>query len=188
MSLAAVESLVQMIATGIGILGGSLALFKYFSDKRETELREWQKVVIYRIFRQNEKQAMRFTEILEKYRSEAQAFADVDLTKKEIGEDALRRVLLELTGSGILGMEPMDSFRLRLPAETPDPVGLFHRINAELVDLVSPNPFVYTLDDILKQISPRVNVPIPLLRTNFRQALAAGNLVADEQGRIAFPR
>lgn len=131
---------------------------------------------------------MRFTQILEKYRIEAQAFTDVDLKKKEIGEDALRRVLLELTSSNILSMEPSDSFRLKIAAEKPDPFVIMQGINKELAQMVGANPFVYTLDDVLKAIAPKVGIEMPLLRTDFRQAIAQGNLVVDEAGRIAFPR
>lgn len=187
MSLSDAQSLVQMAATVVGVSGVLLALYKYFSDKRDKELREWQKIVIYKIFRQNETKALGFTDVLEKYRIEAQAFVDVNLKKKEVSEDALRRVLLELTSSTILSLEPSDSFRLNVAVEKLDLVALLQSVNKELVRLVAPNPFVYTLDDILKEIAPKVGIEIPLLRTDFKQSIAAGNLVMDEQGRIAFP-
>jgi hypothetical protein len=177
-----------MAALLIGISGGLLGLYKYFSDKREKELREWQKVVIYKIFRQNEMKALSFTDVLEKYRIEAQAFLDVDLKKKEVSENALRRVLLELASSNILSMEPSDSFRLKVVVEKADPRDLLQQVNRELVRMVAPNPFVYTIDEVLKEIAPKVGVEIPLLRNDLKQAVTAGKFVVDEAGRIAFPR
>ena len=187
MSITDAQPLVQMAATVIGISGGLFGLYKYFSDKREKELREWQKVVIYKIFRQNEMKALGFTDVLEKYRIEAQAFVGVDLKKKEVSEDALRRVLLELASSSILSMEPSDSFRLKVAVEKPDPFGILQRVNRELVQMVAPNPFVYTLDEVLKEIAPKVGIEIPLLRNDLKQAIAQGRFIVDKAGRIAFP-
>lgn len=188
MTLADTQTVIQLIATVVGISGGLLGLYKYFSDKREKELREWQKVVIYRICRQAETKAYTFLELLEKYRVEAQAVVDVDLKKREMSEDALRRVLLELTSSNILSLEPGDAYKLKVSATKTDLLATLQLVNQELVRVVAPNPFVYTLDEVLKEIAPKVGIDIPLLRTDFRQAIAQGNLVQDEQGRVAFPR
>ena len=62
---------IQITATIIGMPAGLIALYKYFSDKRQKELREWQKVVIYKILRQNETRGLTFIDLLSKYRSEA---------------------------------------------------------------------------------------------------------------------
>jgi hypothetical protein len=188
MTVADVQPFVQMTATIVAISGGLLGLYKYFSDKRARELREWQKVVIYKIFRQNETKVLGFIEILEKYRIEAQAFVAVDLKKTEISEDALRRVLLELTSSNILSFELNDSFRLKVAKAKSDPLELLERLNQELVRVVAPNPFVYTLDEVLKEISPKVGIEIPLLRNTLRQSIDQGFLVLDDKDRIAFPK
>jgi len=188
MSIADAKPFVDIAATGIAISGGLLGLYKYFSDKREQELREWQKVVIYKFFRQNELRSLAFTAILDKYRIEAQAFVDVDLKKKEVSEDALRRVLLELASAGILSMEPSDSFRLKIAVPKVDLDSLRQQVNQELVRMVAPNPNVYTLDEVLKDIAPKVGIEIALLRADLRQAIAAGNFVVDKDGRIAFAR
>ncbi|MFP5344810.1 MAG: hypothetical protein ACLGGU_04115, partial [Gammaproteobacteria bacterium] len=128
MTVADVQPFVQVAGTIVGISGGLLALYKYLCDKREKELREWQKVVIYKIFRQNETKPLGFTGILEKYRIEAQAFVAVDLKKTEISEDALRRVLLELTSSNILSLRPNDSFQLQVAEAKPDPIEMLNLV------------------------------------------------------------
>ena len=188
MTVADVQPFVQMAAMIVGISGGLLGLYKYFSDKREKELREWQKVVIYKIFRQNETKILGFIEVLEKYRVEAQAFVAVDLKKTEISEDALRRVLLELTSSNVLSFEPNDSFRLNVAKAKSDPQEIFERLNKELVRVVAPNPFVYTIDEVLKEISPKVGIEIPLLRNALKQSIAQGFFVLDDKDRIAFSK
>lgn len=183
MRVADVQMLVQTVATIVAILGGLLALYKYFSDRREQELREWQKVVIYKIFRQNEPRSLSFNEILGYYRSEAQAFAAVNLKKKEISEDALRRVLLELVSSNIITLERNDTFSLKgVKAE------MLELVNRELLRVVGQNPFQYTLDEVVKEISPKIGMEIPLLRNWLKQSIKQNLLVLDDQGRIAFPK
>ncbi len=177
------EMVVQTVGTVVAILGGLLALYKYFSDKREQELREWQKVVIFKILRQTEAKALTFNEILGSYRSEAQAFTAVNLKKKEISEDALRRVLLELASSNIITIGPSDTFWLKGVKRE-----FFDVVNQELIRLVAPNPFVYTLDEFAKEISPKTGVEIPLLKNTLRLSIDQGLLVRDDQGRIAFPK
>jgi hypothetical protein len=181
-----VQPFVQMVATLAGLSGGLFGLYKYFSDKREKELREWQKVVIYKIFRQKEMEALSFSLILEKYQIAAQAFIDIDLKKKEISEDALRRVLLELASSGILTIKPLDAFQLKVVVDKPDPLDKFNKINQALVEMVAKNPYVYTLDEVLKEIAPKVGEEIPLLRTSLKQSIAQGIFVVNKEGKIAF--
>jgi len=181
------KQIIQITATVIGITGGLLALYKYFAERREKELREWQKVVIYKIFRQNELTTQSFTQILEKYRSEATAFEDINLKKKEISEDSLRRVLLELVSSGILSMELADSFRLKVSKPKQDPIELSNLMNTALVEIVGANPFVYTVDEVAKEMSPKVNVPIPLIKNSIRASIEVGYLVLDDKKRLAFP-
>lgn len=188
MIVADVQAIVPMAAMIIGISGGLLGLYKYVSEKRDKELREWQKVVIYKIFRQNESQILSFIEILEKYRSEAQAFVAVDLKKTEISEDALRRVLLELTSSNILSFKPNDSFQLNIIIVKSDPLEILNSINNELVRIVAPNPFVYTLDEVLKELSSNVGIDIPLLRNSLKQSIDQGFLVLDDKDRVAFSK
>jgi hypothetical protein len=188
MSISDIQELVQLTATVIGISGVLLGLYKYFSNKREKELREWQKVVIYKIFRQNELKTIGFTDILEKYRIEAQASMDIDLKKNEISEDALRRILLELVSSNIIRMEPSDSFRIKLSVEKPDLLDIFHKINKELVQMVGQNPFTYSIEEVVKEIAPKLGIDIPLLRNDLRQAISQGKFVVDKAGRIAFPK
>lgn len=185
MTLADAQSLVEIAGTTIGILGGLFGLYKYVTDKRENELREWQKVVIYKIFRQNQQlSSLSFMDIREKYLREAQTFVDINLTKKEIGDDALRRILLELTSSSILSMGPLDSFRLNAP---PDP-NLLDRANQELAKMIAPDPFVYTVDQVAREIAPKVGQEVPIFRTSLLQSVAMGAFVLDEKGRIAFAR
>jgi hypothetical protein len=188
MTLAEAQSFVQLAATVIGLCGGLVGLYKYLSDKREKELREWQKVIIYALCRQNENKALSFVDILAKYRTEAQAVIGVTPSRTEISENALRRILLELASSNILVMEPNDAFRLKISKEKPDPQEVLDHINQELVRIVGANPFTYTVEEVVKEISSQLGIAIPLIRTSLRQAIALGNFDIDKEDRIAFAK
>jgi len=188
MFLTDVQPMVQLAATVIGISGGLLGLYKYFSDRRDHELREWQKVVIYKLFRRNELKAQSFNDILSQYRGEAQAVAGIDLKKKELSEDTLRRILIELASSGILSMQPGDSFQLKVTVAKVDASEQIQQINDALVEVVGANPHVYTLDEVLKEIAPKLHMAIPLLRNTINMAIREGNLVLDEKGHVSFPQ
>lgn len=188
MTLLETQQVIQIVATVVGIIGGIIGLVKYFADKRNVELREWQKVVLCKILRQNESQSTKFTALLEKYRSEAHAFTDFDLRKKEISEDALRRVLLELAASKTINFEKDDSYRLNIVEKKSEADEWLNLTNEELVKLVAPNPFVYTLDEVVKEIAPKVGLQIPILRNELRKSIAIGYLIVDDASRVAFPR
>lgn len=188
MTLSDLEELFRSVAAIAAIVGGTIGLIKFLTDKREKEVREWQKVVLYRILRQDELNPMAFTTLLEKYRVEAQAFVNVDLKKGEISEDALRRVLLELVSSNVVSLEPSGAFRLKIATTTVDQYELLNRLNAELAKIVGANPHTYTIDEIAKEISPKIGMDIPILRDTLRVSIAAGFLEEDSNGRIAFPR
>ncbi len=188
MSLADLQEVIKMSVAVVGVSGGLVGLLKYFSGKREKELREWQKVVLYKIFCQDESNPLNFSTILEKYRIEAQAFIDIDLKKKEMSEDTLRRVLLELVSSNVLTFEPGGSFQLKVSVPKVDPYDKLESINKELVKLVGSNPFVYTIDEVAKEIAPKVDMDIPILKNAIRQGIDSGNLEIDDNKRIAFTR
>lgn len=187
MTIDDIYKFIQVTATILAVAGGLIAIVKYFSERREKELREWQKVVIYKILRRTEMESVKFTELLKSYRSEAQAFRDIDLSKKEISEDSLRRVLVELTSSGVVKMDPMDSFKLNIAQEKPDPTELLKKVNDELVRLVGQNPYAYTIDVFAKDVAQKVGLEIPILKNELRKSINIGLLVIDDEGRLAFP-
>jgi hypothetical protein len=181
------KDVIQSTAAVIGVAGGLVGLYKYLSEKREKELREWQKVIIYRIFRQDELSSLTFSRILEKYRIEAQAIRDFDLNKKEISEDALRRVLLELSSSGILNLVPSDSFKLKVEVPKLDVTERFEQFNSELFNLIGSSPFVYTLEDVANRLADKIGIAPLRLQADMNNFVGQGQLVMNEDRRIAFP-
>ena len=107
-------TIVTVSGTIIAIVGGLLGLRKYFTDKHEVIYREWQKVVIQKLFADSDAPEIPFSLILEKYRIEARAIKDFNLKKGEISENSLRRVLIELVTSNILCMRAKDIYKLNI--------------------------------------------------------------------------
>lgn len=128
------------------------------------------------------------TDILDRYRSEVQTFVAVDLKKNKMSEDALRRVLLELVCSGIVILEQNDSFLLKIAKAQTFLGARLELVNQELVRMIAPNPFVYTLDDFAKEVSSKIDMPMPLLRDWIKQSISGGGLAIDHNGRLAFPK
>ncbi len=186
MDLSGMKEIVTVSATVIAIVGGLLGLVKFFSDKREVNIKEWQKVVIQKLFEQSDDKILSFGRVLEKYRSEAQAFAAYNLKKGEISEDSLRRVLIELTASNILCMKDKDAYKLNIDESKIDQYELQQKMNSELVKIIGASPFVYTLDEVAKQIGHKLGIEFQLVKGSLKLSIDQDLIEEDEKGRIAF--
>ena len=183
-----IKAIIELTATVIGIGGGLFGLYKYFSDQREKELREWQKVIIYKIFRQEEQKSLSFGRILEKYRSEGLATPKFNLKKEEINEYTLRRILLELTSSGILTQFPSDSFKLEIQ-KTFDIEKANLAFFKKQDDLIDKNKF--TIREVAIEMwefskSLGDEIPISRIQTDIRQGIKEGYYKLNENGCIGF--
>ncbi|WP_274063453.1 hypothetical protein [Vibrio parahaemolyticus] len=127
---------------------------------------------------------------LSAYRLEAQAFQEFALPKKEITENALHRVLLELIYTTAIEQRENNSYRLRIVKEQFNLQDLVMKFNSELVRVIGSNPYLYTVDEVLKEIAPKLGLAdrIPLLHNDLLGAINNRKFVLDEHGRIAFPQ
>ena len=183
-----IQSIVSLVATLIAITGGAIGLIKYFSDRRKSEVREWQKVIVEQILRENEDKSMSFTRLLDRYRSETQAFREADLTRKEKTDHFLKRVMIELVASGVVDQLARNSYRLRLAVPRPEEIG--YRITMRVFDIVNRNPFVYTSDEVAKEIVDsfvEFGFGVSMLRTHITMLEQQGALSSDNEGRLGFP-
>jgi hypothetical protein len=194
-----VKGYIELATAMVGVGGGLFGFYKYINERkekearedqeiREKEVREWQKVVIYRIFQEEgELKPLAFSRVHERYLDKAKTLHDFDLSKKEISEDALQRVLLELSSSGILALVPEKSFRLRVEVPKFDPNERTEKFSLELSNLIGSNPFVYTVQDIASQLANKLDVAAVRIQQDLNMALQQGVLVANDTGRIAYP-
>ncbi|MGR5503749.1 hypothetical protein ACQKP3_23735 [Vibrio sp. DNB22_10_4] len=182
--------IVKLVSTLVAICGGFFAMHKHFSDRREKEIREWQKVIMLRILRKEESADWKFDDLLAAYRLEAQAFQDHALPKKEISENALQRVLLELISTTVIEQRLDNSYRLCIIKDEFNLQDLVMQFNSELVRVIGSNPYLYTVDEVLKEIAPRLGLEdkIPLLHNDLVGAINNQKFVLDTNGKIAFPQ
>jgi hypothetical protein len=107
--------------------------------------------------------------------------------KHEISEDALQRVLLELSSSGILALVPNKSFQLKVEVPKLDPNERLEKFNVELSKLISANPFVYTVEDVASKLSEKLNVDPARIQQDLNLAIQFGSLAVNDARRIAYP-
>jgi hypothetical protein len=182
-----IKDVIQSTATVIGVAGGILGLYRYLSEKREKEVREWQKVVIYRIFQEEgEIEPLAFSRVQEKYLDKAQTLRDFNLSKKEISEDSLQRVLLELSVSGILTLVPKKSFRLKVEVPQLDLVKRNEELNLELTKVIGSHPFVFTIEEVAFKIGEKLKLEPLLCQGSIIAGINAGFLVINNDRKIAF--
>lgn len=150
-SAASAKDLSSAIAATVGIAGGLAGLAKFFSDRQEKETREWQKGSIYRVLRENESRPTRFTQIRDSHRAEV---GSVEVRRKDLDEDEIRRTLLEMKAAGIVEFYPNDSFGPDLIEGKIDLATELQRIN-EAVDKVigEAPPFTYSLNEAASKIA-----------------------------------
>ena len=185
-----INAIVEQTATIIGIVGGLFGMYKYFSNQREKEIREWQKVIVYKIFREQERSEetnlLNFETILVKYQNAGLVTSKFNLNKKDINEDTLRRILLELTSSGILVQVLPDSFKLNVIEPSIDIDEKYDLINVRIGELIGPNPGVFTKEEVAARIAPEFGEPIPLFISNLITMVESGFLEMNQDNRLSF--
>jgi len=178
------KDLFSAIATTVGIAGGLAGLAKYFSDRQEKETREWQKVSIYRVLRENESYPTRFTQIRDSHRAEGGA---VNVSRKDLNEDEIRRALLEMKASGIVEFYPDDSFKLDIIEPKFDPAAEFQKLNLAIDKVIGEAPpFPYSLNEAASRIAEIVGDNSKRMAATLNQSVKAGYFVLNDSGKIAY--
>jgi hypothetical protein len=178
------KDIFSAIAATVGIAGGLIGLSKYFSDRQEKETREWQKVSIYRVLRENESRPTRFAQIRDSHRAEGGA---VRVRRKDLDEDEIRRALLEMKASGIIEFYPDDSFSLDIIEKKTDPLVELQRLNEAIYKVIGENPpFTYYLNEAASKIAEILGENTKAVVNTLHQAVMAGNFVLNDSGKIAY--
>ena len=181
------KNLIELIMMGTGIGGGLFGMYKHFSNLREKEIREWQKVIIIKILRQEEQDSLKFETILEKFRSEAQSFDKYNLKKEEFNENTLRRIILELASSNIIIQLQDNRFKLNIFTPKVDKYEMSMKIDKLLNKLVGENRFTYSPEQVAARISEATGAPKDILLADYYNGIKEGYFVLDEHNRMAFP-
>lgn len=182
-SATSAKDLFSAIAATVGIAGGLAGLAKYFSDRQEKETREWQKVSIYRVLRENQSTPTKFAVIRDSHRAEGGA---VNVRKKDLVEDEIRRALLEMKASGIVAFCPDDSFRLDISEPKFDPAAEFQKASLAIDQVIGEAPpFTYSVKEAASQIAEIVGDNKKRMIATLIQSINAGFFVVNNSGKIA---
>ena len=77
---------------------------------RDAETREWQKAIVHQLMHESDLETLSIDEIHRLYSRRAAEFKDVIRQDGALSELALRRALIELVSSGVLGQTNRDEY------------------------------------------------------------------------------
>lgn len=151
------------LATAISAIVAVITLFFAVVDNarrvRETQLREWQKVVVYAFLEKSQHRGAAFEQIRSAYREEAQAYALLDVPKEAISEQALQRILLELVSDHAIVLGPARTYQAAFAP--PFPVSMIMReekmsqVGDAIMALVTAEGCRYKVNQIRTKLSER---------------------------------
>jgi hypothetical protein len=115
-----VWNITEAIAISFSVVVAALTYaFGRHRDVREQDRQElvaWQTGVVHEMFQKSGSKHLSFDEIIQRYRSEAQA-AKVDVKKKALSPEALRTILCKFVADMIVTQRGNDSYTLRTLSE-----------------------------------------------------------------------
>lgn len=184
LSATSAKDFISVVAATVGVAGGLVGLKKFFSDRQEKETREWQKVSIYRVLRENESKPTAFTKIRDAHWAEGGV---VNIRKKDLAENEIRRALLEMKASGIVEFYPDDSFKLDIIEPKFDPAAEFQKLSLAIDKVIGEAPpFTYSINEAASKIAEIVGDNSKRMVATLHQAVKAGNFVLNDSGKIAY--
>jgi hypothetical protein len=194
MDFAAVKDVIGLVGTVVGVGGFIVGLVWHFGDVKDKNIREWQKVVVQKILQQSGGADLPFNRIKELYRGEAQAFAGATLSKADISEDTLRRVMVELVSSNIAVQGAGDVYSLKISLVAPDLAAEAQRRNfldnQKLTDAalkyLKVNGYRNTAPELVSQLSQTTGIDAEHVELFLMISLQQGSLVLDDQKRVAL--
>jgi hypothetical protein len=109
-------------STFVGVLAFIFALFQYRAQESSKQVEHWQRVVIHKLIA--ESNGIPFNDLKLRYITEAAQFQIVSLPAKDIQDDALRHVLLDLQREKLVYLDGRHSYHatIETPAQGDDVV------------------------------------------------------------------
>src|SRR5262245_28782777 len=125
--------------------------------ERDAELRNWQRVVIYSLIEQAS--PLSFDDLKSRYLQRAQQLLSDPIPKKEIQDDALRRILLDLQKDGLILRK--DDLRYQVQLKIPVEASALEELQrmrrektlkAKLLALIERDSGVYTAETLVRRL------------------------------------
>ena len=169
----------------------------------QTEKRAWQEVVVQRYLVSVDRQGAKFQEILHAYRSEAQA-RPKELSRDELTEPALRRVLVSLVYKRVVEQLSDDRYRVSCPNDAVENIqesmadGMLkmlgtqaelvadHGLKRQLYAAISKSPFEMTVPELILEVSEKGGATPIEIQSLLAQEIARQRLRTNEELRVGF--
>lgn len=123
--------LVRTLCVIVGAVAAAVAVAKYRSEKKGERKQRWQKACVQSIL-QNVEDRIGFLQLQEKYRSQAASEMNKILGSKDISEEALRLILIDLCADNVIVQLGQDTYSL---TTYPGQIEKSQKQNAEMLDL-----------------------------------------------------
>lgn len=179
-----IKDIVQLIAVTTGIVGGLFGLYKYRSDERAKNVREWQKVVIYNCFQESQSEEISLPDIVRYCQGKSVEFPDFDLKKVDLNRNYITRVLLELSSSNILVLSGDNSFKLKIERDFIQQEKILYR---EINEMINASPNAFSIEYVAKSISNKYpDFQIYEVRNYIQRGIELGAILVDENKNLSL--
>jgi hypothetical protein len=192
--LETLKDIVGIVGTIVGVAGFVFAIVKHFGEVRDKNVREWQKVIVQKLLQKYGGTELTFDRIKELYRTEAQAFEGEKLSKSDISEDSLRRVLVELVSTGIAAQGTGDHYSLKIGLTAPDIAAdvqrkMFldnDRLTQEAMKFLRVNKYTHTLPALTTHLSQETGIDGGRVELFLMGSVRTGAIIFNPEGKVAL--
>ncbi len=200
-SIGSFEAISVAISAIVAVVALIFTLVSARNRRHEDELRVWQRVAVHSFLEKKGVSGAAINEMLQWYRSEASAYLHV-VSKKDLSETALRRVLIELISSHAIEAMGDGKYRLNSPESSrdlmndevvPGLASMLKPIMSSMASItfskaiyaqIAAAPNTLTIADISINVSEESGVPTEEIRGFIAQEMARGRLIQSEDGKL----
>ncbi len=157
---------------------------------RNAELRSWQRVVVYSII--EEDGPISFKDIRSKYLQKAQQFLEKSISKIELHDDNLRRILLDIQSEEVIGKKEDGDYTLQYKPivetwarEFLQDEMLKKKLKPQIIKIVEKEPGVHTVDTLARKLHElNLSVSFENLDIILEDLLPYRSLKKNEEGKF----
>ncbi|WP_226669120.1 hypothetical protein [Microbulbifer aggregans] len=153
--------LTTTFSTAIAAGAFALSAWIWVSDNHAKKVTDWQSVVVYEVIRDGK--GVTFQDIRTMYLDKAAQLKDFDLSKDDISDSALQKILINLSSSMIVYLDFSDRYYIsKQPKRDERSMGNFddfqikqdtqEKMRARIVRIIEDDPEKYTTDAISRKL------------------------------------
>jgi hypothetical protein len=186
--------LASSISISIAAMAFVFFVWERYKKYRNSTVRDWQRVIIYSIIEQHKE--ISFEELKSEYLEHAQQFQSFKIPRKEIQDDPLRRILLDLQRDHVVvrNEDLKYQVQIKLAMEAWAYGGIKQiigekKLMPKIIKMIEENDQKYTVDNILRrlhEINYKVSFEEIDVNVNSICGIGYGYLRKGEDGRLEY--